>query len=79
LTSGDGVKRVLLTGMSGTGKSTVIGALAARGYKALDVDDLGWYEYTPDGAQVWREDHVSDLHQGNGDGHGDRDLVFSRR
>lgn len=35
------MKRVLLTGMSGTGKSTVIHALAARGYKAIDTDD-GW-------------------------------------
>ena len=34
------MKRVLLTGMSGTGKSTVINELAARGYKAVDIDDL---------------------------------------
>ena len=32
------VKRILLTGMSGTGKSKVIGELAARGYKAVDAD-----------------------------------------
>ena len=36
---GDVVKRVLLTGMSGTGKSTVVAELAARGYKAVDADD----------------------------------------
>ena len=35
------MKRVLLTGMSGTGKSAVIRELAARGYKAIDGDD-GW-------------------------------------
>jgi predicted ATPase len=35
------MKRVLLTGMSGTGKSTVIKELAARGYKAVDTDDHG--------------------------------------
>ena len=34
------MKRVLLTGMSGTGKSTVINELAARGYKAVDTDDV---------------------------------------
>ena len=32
------MKRVLLTGMSGSGKSTVTSELAARGYKALDLD-----------------------------------------
>src|SRR5438309_1860835 len=38
------VKRVLLTGMSGTGKSAVISRLAARGYKAVDMDYDGWSE-----------------------------------
>ena len=32
------VKRILLTGMSGTGKSAVIAELAARGYHAVDAD-----------------------------------------
>jgi hypothetical protein len=54
------VKRVLLTGMSGTGKSTVIGALAACGYKAVDTDD-GWCEPLPDGRQKWREDAIEQL------------------
>jgi dephospho-CoA kinase len=54
------VKRVLLTGMSGTGKSTVIGALAARGYRAVDTDD-GWCEPLPDGRQRWREDAIEQL------------------
>jgi shikimate kinase len=40
-----GVKRVLVTGMSGTGKSTVIASLAARGYKAIDADDGEWSEW----------------------------------
>jgi len=35
------MKRVLITGMSGTGKSTVIRELAARGYKAVDADYNG--------------------------------------
>ncbi|MET0699498.1 MAG: AAA family ATPase [Mycobacterium sp.] len=47
------MKRVLLTGMSGTGKSTVVRELVARGYRAVDTDD-GWCEPTPDGRQRWR-------------------------
>jgi len=54
------VKRVLLTGMSGTGKSSVIQALVARGYKAIDTDD-GWCEPLPDGRQRWREDAIGQL------------------
>jgi len=54
------MKRVLLTGMSGTGKSSVIQALAARGYKAIDAD-YGWSERGPDGDWVWREDRIQRL------------------
>jgi dephospho-CoA kinase len=39
------MKRVLLTGMSGTGKSTVTAALAVRGYKAIDADANEWSEW----------------------------------
>jgi shikimate kinase len=74
---GDVVKRVLLTGMSGTGKSTVISELAARGYKAVDVDADEWSEWVvveftgdptspespvqPGRDWVWREDRIQDL------------------
>jgi shikimate kinase len=54
------VKRVLLTGMSGTGKSTLIAELAARGFKAVDTD-YGWSERGPDGDWVWREDRIQRL------------------
>jgi shikimate kinase len=54
------VKRVLLTGMSGTGKSSVIQALSTRGFKAVDTDD-GWCEPLPDGRQGWREDAIGRL------------------
>src|ERR671915_1040654 len=66
------MKRVLLTGMSGTGKSTVIAELAARGYKAVDADDDGLSELVsvpadePTGLDpgqdwVWREDRIQHL------------------
>jgi shikimate kinase len=66
------VKRVLLTGMSGTGKSTLIRAFAARGYKAVDTDSDEWSEWVtvPDDARpgvsagpdwVWREDRIQRL------------------
>jgi shikimate kinase len=71
---GDGhiVKPVLLTGMSGSGKSTVIQALTARGYKAVDTDDNGLSEVVnvpddhPTGLDpghdwVWREDRIQTL------------------
>jgi shikimate kinase len=54
------MKRVLLTGMSGTGKSSVIQELAARGYRAIDTDN-GWCEPLPDGRQRWREDAIGEL------------------
>lgn len=57
--------------MSGTGKSTLIANLSARGYKAVDVDAPGWSEYVTVSAEpgdprggrdwVWREDRVQKL------------------
>ncbi|MEO1017478.1 MAG: AAA family ATPase [Pseudomonadota bacterium] len=41
------LKRVLITGMSGTGKSTTICELAARGYRAIDLDSDQWSEWVP--------------------------------
>jgi dephospho-CoA kinase len=54
------VKRVLLTGMSATGKSAVVRELAALGYKAIDTDD-GWCQALADGRQMWREDAIAAL------------------
>ena len=54
------MKRVLLTGMSATGKSSVVRELVARGYNAVDTDD-GWCEVLPDGRQQWREDAIDTL------------------
>lgn len=54
------MKRILLTGMSGTGKSSVVQELVERGYKAVDTDD-GLCDVQPDGRQLWREDAVRQL------------------
>ena len=62
--------KVLLTGMSGTGKSTLISELARRGYRAVDLDVDAWSEFRPvrgpSGEELgpewlWREDRVQDL------------------
>jgi dephospho-CoA kinase len=67
------MERILLTGMSGVGKSTVISLLAAQGYKAIDLDDPAWSEWVdsadgegpsplhPGKDWVWREDRLRDL------------------
>lgn len=59
--------------MSGTGKSTLIRELAARGYKAIDTDSDEWSEWAnaSRGAElsgataqpdwVWREDRIQRL------------------
>jgi shikimate kinase len=39
------MKRVLITGMSGTGKSAVVRERAARGYPAVDLDTPEWSEW----------------------------------
>lgn len=36
------MSRVLITGMSGTGKTTVLGELSRRGHRTLDTDYDGW-------------------------------------
>ncbi|WP_082528036.1 AAA family ATPase [Devosia sp. Root105] len=68
------MRRILLTGMSATGKSTITAAIAARGYKAVDLDSDAWSHWvdvvednapgTPVGAGrdwVWRDDRVGKL------------------
>jgi shikimate kinase len=59
------VTRVLVTGMSGVGKSTVVAALGARGHRAVDTDSDAWSRWVtlPDGERdwVWREDAITRL------------------
>ena len=66
---------VLVTGMSGAGKSTVLAELARRGHGVLDTDEGDWIQDVavagrPDPEPLWREDRMAALLDGHrGDGH----------
>lgn len=70
------MKRILLTGISGVGKSTVTNELARRGYKAVDADGdefSEWVEVSDELKEaagspveanrdwVWRENRITEL------------------
>jgi shikimate kinase len=67
------MKKVLITGMSGTGKSTVILELVSHGVRAVDTDSDEWCEWqevsvegTPPGTPperdwIWREERIQRL------------------
>jgi dephospho-CoA kinase len=58
------VTAVLITGMSGTGKSTVLAALARRGHRTVDTDEGDWSQVVvgPGGPeQLWHEEPMSRL------------------
>lgn len=60
------MKRVLITGMSATGKSSIVRKLAECGYKAIDTDwNPEWEEpLSPprDGpGWIWREERIQEL------------------
>ena len=63
---------VLVTGMSGTGKSTVLLELARRGHRVVDTDSDEWSQWVVDatGAPdwVWREDRIARLLATHADG-----------
>jgi broad-specificity NMP kinase len=65
-------KRILITGMSGTGKSSVLEELKNRGYITVDADTDAWSEWknvvsvdgdTPQPDWVWQEDKIQALLQ----------------
>ena len=56
------MRKVLVTGMSGTGKSTALAELRKRGFEVVDTDDPGWTEWSDEqGGDIWREDRIAEL------------------
>ena len=53
---------MLVTGMSGVGKSTALEALSRRGFEVVDTDEPGWTIWSDDEqGHVWREDRIAEL------------------
>jgi dephospho-CoA kinase len=61
----DGMAKVLVTGMSGTGKSAALQMLSERGHRVVDTDTDEWSRWVtlPDGSRdwIWREDAIARL------------------
>ena len=69
--------KVLVTGMSGTGKSSALAELGRRGHRVVDTDDPGWSEWVASAEEVgggewlWVEDRMAELLRLD-----DRDTLF---
>ena len=55
------MRRILVTGMSGTGKSSALAELARRGFRAVDTDEPGWTVEDADGGRWWDEERMTEL------------------
>jgi shikimate kinase len=61
------VTRVLITGMSGVGKSSLLQELSRRGFRTVDTD-YGDYHESVEGEWLWREDRIAALLGDDGPG-----------
>jgi dephospho-CoA kinase len=56
------MRRILVTGMSGTGKSSALEELALLGFRTVDTDEGDWTEWSEaEDGYVWREERIADL------------------
>jgi dephospho-CoA kinase len=56
------MRRILVTGMSGTGKSSALAELARRGFDVVETDVPPWSEWSDKaGGYVWREELMREL------------------
>lgn len=56
------MRKVLVTGMSGTGKSSALAALEQRGFAVVDTDEGGWTVWSDaERGYVWREERIAAL------------------
>jgi dephospho-CoA kinase len=52
------MSHVLITGLSGVGKTAVVGELRRRGVACIDMDEPGWSFMDEDGHQHWRVERL---------------------
>jgi dephospho-CoA kinase len=64
------MSKILVTGMSGTGKSSALAELGRRGHRVVDTDDPGWRVYREyagssdalhRGEWLWDEERITGL------------------
>ncbi len=60
------MRRILITGMSGTGKSSALERLRLLGFRTVDTDASDWTEWSDaEGGYLWREERIAQLLAGD--------------